>query len=60
MAYMNTLERRPALCHRCPELASNLMQPAPATDNIPAEVLDRVLDVVLAIEQRLTRLEARP
>jgi hypothetical protein len=36
------------------------MQPAPATDNIPAEVLDRVLDVVLAIEQRLTRLEARP
>jgi hypothetical protein len=32
---------------------------APDSDNIPAEVLDRVLDAVLAIEARLARLEER-
>jgi hypothetical protein len=46
------------IAHRCPELGE-MPSSALAPDSVPAEVLDRVLDVVLAIEARLARLEER-
>lgn len=54
------------IAHRCPEIgpadlasAEAASQPAPSDDMVvPVEVLDQVLDVVIALEERMNALEA--
>jgi hypothetical protein len=46
------------VAHRCPELAdADLAQGLGKAETVPADVLDRVLDVLDVMEARLTRLE---
>ena len=52
------------IAHRVPELSENDLaaaasQPAPSDDDtvVPVEVLDQVLDLIIALEGRMSKLE---
>lgn len=55
--YLNRL-----IAHRVPELSENDLaaaasQPVPSDDMVPVSVLDQVLDLIIALEGRMSELE---